>query len=77
MGYFRVKDSQGNPKWVKEIDTVNGTLKFTDKKEQAYHRDGDYFSKAEGEYIKFNFKEKYPEISTLVVELGYAKEYVP
>lgn len=77
MGTFKVQDPGGNVKWVKAIDTANGTIEFTDRESQAYYRSGDYFSKAEGEYIKFNFQKDHPELKNLVVILDGGREYRP
>lgn len=77
MGKFKINDPSGKIKWVKAIDTANGTIEFTEKENEAYERSGDYFSKAEGEYIKFNFKNDHPELNHLVVVLDYEREYIP
>lgn len=77
MGKFRVQDPDGKFLWVKTIDTVHGTIDFTDKEYEAYNRSGDYFAKAEGDFIKFNFKNTCPLIKSLIVQLDYEGVYVP
>lgn len=77
MGRFKITDQDGKVKWVKAIDTVNGTIEFTEKASEAYERNGDYYSKAEGEYIKFNFQQQHPELKNLVVVLTSGYTYEP
>lgn len=77
MGKFRIDNPDGTIKWVKAIDTANSVIEFTDKESEAYKRSGDYFSKAEGEYIKFNFRKDHPELEHLKVILDYDRVYVP
>lgn len=77
MGKFVIKEPNGNVQWVKAIDTANGTIEFTNKESEAYRRDGDYYSKAEGEFIKFNFIKEHPQLQYLKVDLGYGEMYTP
>ena len=77
MGKFKVDLPDGSVKWVKSIDTSNGTIEFTDKESEAYYRSGDYYSKAEGEYIKFNFSKEHPELKKLKVVLSPGHYYEP
>lgn len=76
MGKFRIAYPDGRIKWVKAIDTVNGTIEFTENSDEAYIRSGDYYSKAEGEFIKFNFKD-HDEVKYLEVVCDYEGVYVP
>lgn len=63
MGKFKIEEPNGKVKWVKKIDKVNETLEFTNNSSEAYIRDGDFYSKSELDFLKFHFKEKYPEIN--------------
>lgn len=62
MGKFKIMEPNKPTKWVKKIDKVNEVLEFTDNEREAYNRDGDYYSRSELDFIKFHFKDKYPEV---------------
>ena len=66
MGRFKLNKPNGDVLWVKSIDKVNETLEFTPNKEEAYYRDGDFYTRSELDFIKFHFKDKYPEVKNLV-----------
>ena len=69
MGKYKIQ-KEGKTLWIQNLDNVNGTLTFTDKKEDAYDKtEGDYYMKAEADFIKFHYKNDYPEVETLVAEL--------
>lgn len=71
MGRFKLNTSNGETLWVKKIDKVNETLEFTKNKDEAYYRDGDFYTKSELDFIKFHFKDKYPEVKDLVTDGVY------
>jgi hypothetical protein len=71
MGKFKLNTPNGETLWVKKIDKVNETLEFTKNKDEAYYRDGDFYTKSELDFIKFHFKDKYPEVKNLVTDGGY------
>lgn len=78
MGKFQVTDSNGKILWIKSVDNVNGKLEFTEKESEAYNRDGDYYTRAEAEFIKFHFKEEYPEVNNIkAVHLCFGETYQP
>lgn len=66
MGKFKFYKPNGEEVWIKNIDKVNQTLEFTTNKNEAYSRDGDFYTRSELDFIKFHFKEKYPEVEKLV-----------
>jgi len=70
MGRFKLNTPNGETLWVKKIDKVNETLEFTKDKDEAYYRDGDFYTKSELDFIKFHFKDKYPEVKDLVTDEG-------
>jgi hypothetical protein len=71
MGRFKLNTSNGETLWVKKIDKVNETLEFTKNKDEAYYRDGDFYTNSELDFIKFHFKDKYPEVKDLVADGVY------
>ena len=68
MGKFKLNTPNGETLWVKKIDKVNETLELTKNKDEAYYRDGDFYTRSELDFIKFHFKDKYPEVKNLVVD---------
>ena len=70
MGRFKIETPQGKVSWVKSIDTVNETIEFTENRDEAYYRDGGYYTRAEADFIKFHFKERYPEVELITID-GY------
>ena len=60
MGKIKVGDNE----WIKSIDRTNGVIEFTTNENEAYDReDGDWYTRAEVDYIKFHFAEKYPKVA--------------
>lgn len=62
MGRFKIEEPGKRAKFIKNIDKVNETLEFTEKESEAYYRDGDFYTRSELDFIKFHFKDKYPEV---------------
>ena len=52
MGKFKLKKSNGETLWVKNIDKVNETLEFTTNEYEAYDRDGDFYTRGEISSLK-------------------------
>lgn len=77
MGKFKIENPDGSVQWVKAIDTAKGTIEFTDSEALAYERSGDYFAKAEGDYIKFNFRKEHPQLEHLKVLTTFEGIYIP
>lgn len=71
MGKFVIREPNKSPKWIKKIDKVNETLEFTNNEDEAYYRDGDFYTRAELDFIKFHFKRKYPEIEYIMATSLY------
>lgn len=71
MGRFKIEEPGKRTKWVKNIDKVNETLEFTENEREAYYRDGDFYTKSELDFIKFHFKDKYPEVEYAKVSGSY------
>ena len=70
MGKFRFNQN-GETLWIKSIDKANKTLEFTNNENEAYERSGDYYSKAERDWIVFHFKKDYPQVKNLEVVLSH------
>ena len=51
--------------FVKNVDMENGEIKFTERSSEATDYGGEYFTKAQINYLKFHFMEKYPELKGL------------
>ena len=70
MAYFRIDEPNQPTKWIKNIDRVNGILTFQDKRGGAFQESGGFYADSELDYLKFHFKEKYPELEYLTVDTG-------
>ena len=55
------QDGQAD-KYIKSIDRVNKTLEFTTNISEALKKQGGFWIEAEIDYLKFHFKEQYPEL---------------
>lgn len=60
MGRIRIGDED---KWIKDLDKVHKNLTFTNDRKEAYEREGGFYIKSEVEFVKFHFKDKYPEVA--------------
>lgn len=62
MGHY-LRNDEGQ--FLKEIDSVNSEITFTDKMEEAkFYGGGSWFAETELEYVKFHFKDR-KEVETL------------
>ena len=71
MAYFKINEPNQPAKYIKSVDGSNGTLEFTDKTEEALYRDSGFFADSEFEFIKFHFKDAYPELEYLTLDNGW------
>lgn len=56
--YLKVK---GKDTYLKAVNTAEETLEFTDNVNDAIdYKNGEWFADTELEFIKFHFKDKYP-----------------
>ena len=54
-GYFLRNDDSV---YVKDVDTANCLISFTENVNEAKKYDGEWFADTELEYLKFHFKDK-------------------
>ena len=71
MAYFKINEPNQPVKYIKSVDGSNGTLEFTDKTQEAFYRDSGFFADSEFEFIKFHFKDAYPELEYLTLDNGW------
>jgi hypothetical protein len=72
MAIFRVGEKDGKELFVKEIDSANHTLSFTENRHEAMKKDDGFYADAERDFLKFHFSEQYPnEIGQLTVIREY------
>ena len=57
--------------YLKSIDTKNGKIEYTNDKSQAKIYSDMWFSDTEIDFIKFHFKDKYPNIDDLQEDASY------
>lgn len=77
MGKYKVQ-KEGETLWIKSVDNATGTITYTKNANEAYDRGADYYTKAEADFIKFHYKDTYPELETLVaVDLWCGGNYRP
>ena len=57
--------------YLKSIDTKNGKIEYTNDKSQAKVYSDMWFSDTEIDFIKFHFKDKYPNIADLQEDTSY------
>lgn len=62
MSYIVIHKNGQPDKYIKSIDRVNKTLEFTANTSEALHKPCGFYIEAEIDYLKFHFKEQYPEI---------------
>lgn len=62
MSYIVIHKNGQPDKYIKSIDRVNKTLEFTTKTSEALNKSGGFWIEAEIDYLKFHFKEQYPEV---------------
>lgn len=69
MAYFKITEPQKEEKWIKEVNLKDGTLEFTEKLDNRCHyKDDGFYADAEVGFLKFHFREKYPEIEYVTQE---------
>jgi hypothetical protein len=71
MAFFIIKEPNKAPKYIKDVNGAEGTIEFTEDQAEAYYKDSGFFADSEFEFIKFHFKEKYPEIEFMEIDNGY------
>lgn len=64
MANIVVTNPDGSKKYVKTINQHDEELEFTKNKSEAYDRSSGFYINSEIDFLKFHFKEKYPEIMT-------------
>ena len=57
--------------YLKSIDTRNGKIEYTNDKSQVKVYTDMWFSDTEIDFIKFHFKDKYPNIADLQEDTSY------
>ena len=62
MSYIVIHKNGQPDKYIKSIDRVNKTLEFTTNTSEALNKMGGFWIEAEIDYLKFHFKEQYPEL---------------
>ena len=70
MAYFKISEPNKPIKWIKDVDSANGTLTFQKSRDGAHFEDEGFFAESEMDYIKFHFKEKYPELGLICTFLS-------
>jgi hypothetical protein len=68
MAYFKISEPNKPIKWIKDVDSANGTLTFQNSRDGAHFEDEGFFAESEMDYIKFHFKEKYPELEYVSID---------
>jgi len=72
MAYFKISEPNQPAKWIKEVDSANGTITFQDEREGALYEDDGFFADSEFEYIKFHFTKAYPELEYMSIDSGWS-----
>ena len=71
MAYFKINEPNKEPKWIKSVDTANGTLEFQNSRNNAWYKDSGFFADSEAQFLKFHFKEQYPELEFMTIDDEY------
>jgi len=71
MAYFKINEPNKEPKWIKSVDTANGTLEFQNSRDNAWYKDSGFFADSEAQFLKFHFKEQYPELEFMTIDNEY------
>lgn len=78
MAYFKIDEPNKPVKWIKDVDRVNGTLTFTENRDECeLEKDSGFFADSELSYLKFHFTEDYPEMKYCYVDCDYHWENAP
>lgn len=51
--------------FIKKLDEDKGEVIFTERSSEAHDYGGEYFTKAQANYLKFHFAGKYPELKNI------------
>lgn len=68
MGRFVIKEPGKDPKWIKDLDTVNGKMTFTSDRSKAFKRSGDFYTRCQYDTIKRFYIDDYPELAHLQID---------
>lgn len=71
MAYFKISQPNKPTKWIKSIDRANGTLEFSEDRNGCFQQDSGFFADSEAAYLKFHFKEAYPEIEYMTIDTSW------
>lgn len=71
MAYFKINEPNKEPKWIKSVDAANGTLEFQNSRDNAWYKDSGFFADSEAQFLKFHFKEQYPELEFMTIDDEY------
>lgn len=65
MGRFYIEGANSCRTYIKDVDYAEGELTFTEDINEAYNREGAYYTRAERDGIVYHFSEKYPQVKNL------------
>lgn len=68
MAYFKIKEPNKKPKWIKSIDRANGTLEFSENTDGCFQQSSGFYANSEFAYLKFHFTEAYPELAYMEID---------
>ena len=68
MAYFKIEEPDKEVKWIKSVDGASGKIEFTNNTENAYYRDSGFFADSAFDFIKFHFKNAYPELEYMSID---------
>lgn len=68
MAYFKIKQPNQPPVWIKNIDRANGTLEFSTNRKGCFQQDSGFFADSEFAYLKFHFTEAYPQLEYMSID---------
>lgn len=73
MSAFYLEDKDGVKNYIKSIDTANETIEWTTTpdSDRLYTNSSGFFADADMDFIKFHFKDKYPNIADLQEDTSY------
>lgn len=60
-----VLETEKGKSYIKNIDGEKGELEFTDDVNEAFRFDGEWDAETRCDWVKFHFKDKYPEVEHL------------
>ena len=73
MSAFYLEDMAGVKRYIKSIDTANEAIEWTTTpdSDRLYTNSSGFFADADMDFIKFHFKDKYPNIANLQEDTNY------